>query len=324
MKKEKAAAKARDRMTGTAKAFDAKDAREIEYNQFQMEEYHTPGYFAEVERIKLLEKAKEEKARDDEEEKARDDEDEKDEDSDETCVGDCDEDGDSLEIFAKMPDGTTVITLNVKTTTTVDMVKHKIKMATGIPRRIQRLVFSGKQLENGSSIADNGIKDQSILYILLCVVGGGRLVKDKTARAATLRTSIEDKAKSLKSDGRIECTVRAESKITQFMAMADRDARLALETLCDSIDLDGVTDILATLENFRGMNTTDAKLTAISCKMWGHEMNEVKSLADTCNGMLETGESCLIYGMTAGNLKIPDLKVILTAAKNQKIGRVIG
>ena len=77
------------------------------------------------------------------------------------------------------------------------------------------------------------------------------------------------------------------------------------------------------LDTFKGSNTTDAKLTAISAKLWGPVMLQVQALAETCDGMLETGESCLIYGVTAGNIKIPELKIILTAAKNIKIGRAI-
>ena len=50
----------------------------------------------------------------------------------------------------------------------------------GISAEEQRLVFGGKQLEDGDSLVEAGVTDDSTLYALLRLLGGAKKRKKKT------------------------------------------------------------------------------------------------------------------------------------------------
>ena len=155
-----------------------------------------------------------------------------------------------------------VIAIDAKLSDTIGQIKSKIKDKNGIPNYNQRLIISGKELQDNKTLYNYGIKNNSTIHLVL----------KENKNECTLFYKIKDEDKNFRIIGEnfyqnnaINCKIEIngkESKLYEFYEIKGNEKDVVNIKLIKNEDITDMSYMfcgcssLLTIENFSNWNTT--------------------------------------------------------------------
>ena len=103
---------------------------------------------------------------------------------------------DDMNVYIKSLTGRTV-TLEVDPADSIGYVKQKYQDKEGVPPDQQHIIFAGRQLKDSDTLSDYNIQNESILYVVLRLLGGMQVFVKTPTAGKTLRTLMVNPAESI-------------------------------------------------------------------------------------------------------------------------------
>jgi hypothetical protein len=131
-----------------------------------------------------------------------------------------------MEIYVKTLTGETYMLSAVSPSDTVEHMKDRISLESGTPPEKQRLIYGGKQLEDGRTLADYHIQNEATLHQVCRLSGGGgdptpAEARSKAAADARLLAAAEARV-AAKAMAAAEATVKKAAGGTTLHGASDQ------------------------------------------------------------------------------------------------------